>query len=1485
MTFQELTSSTDYKAASFELQAKTRQAWVKRDLLTNSDFKLLKPEDQKATINAALFAPPSFEDPQVDAFSKDLLGKVQAGDKNAKSLMEKVVINQVRKDNSVIYNIADKILTSDIVQGAIGDQLENLGIIPKELSQSSEAKKMIAHFGNFLDRTSPDASGLNTLKTIAAISGTLVDFASISNMVGTSVEGAKGVGMFAKFVDEGIRSSVGKTSGLVLGRMVGEGVHAGITSMLGVAREFAREALVEEATGNQDFQTILSKSARWFGEYFAMDLAVNWATGVLWPMVKIGAKGGIKGYGDIATIYKNLNPTEFKEMQHLVFSGADIPQDMLTRLPKELQQDVVSDVVTFRVLKNIEKITDEGAMQLIASKNNFSLIKKGDSLWEISSKTGDKTTHTVKSLQEISNHMVKVITKGQMNPIFAKATIEEFSKRAASSQNLNIKAIIKGEIPLKYSKDINILTRLASPVDGKFSKSKLEAFSKTFVRGGGGGDEVIKGIKVIDEDGMFKIYSKEGLLSEIPKGTLKATDETLAISNLTKKLSELTTGKEAIPVGGNFIEAYSKSLIKQNLFTPEWMAYAINRSGGVLIKAGDNWTITSKINPSIKSTYKNLNEVGEKLIRENATLNMLKQSAEKRGMRVVGTDKSEILKIMEGRNEIARGKNINELLDQVPEILPKMSSELGPSITLTKTGQLEVRVTKDGLAISNQTQMMKFLDKFASRSFGGKSFSLTGGAKGRIEFSAKRKQFDVVIGEIGERRTFNQVKKAREYLEGGWKEMENLEISANKKGYRMEYKVSKWFLYSSEGEKLIFDKFDDVTKALKEVPVPEWAPELSGLPEELLDGFKRPEDDFFRIKEPDLSNSKFEYSILAKAGQIWTPIKSTLERFVKEGGNPIGLKMFNDIEAARLFVVGREGAIRKTISTIFDNGSGKIMKKKVRRWVGEYAEAPDKLKPQIIEDALRDKVKFGTQEINAAEKLRAFYGTTENEGAFAYFGIGKKQVFIKNYLPKIKEYYQTNPGKVFTDGNPHAYLASIFDNKTPRELDAFFKHARTSDIVDIALEKDPMAQLYRYTNIGLKEKYLGELIEKVKTSPTLALDRTMQKRMFNYLAQIGGLPQGNAQEIIRSITPQILSKFGISPQLTNDITSWFMSLGYSASMGFKPWLPVRNMNQIWTTLAMRMQDNGWVKKALSDVAGPEGGAIFDALRKKGSIMSALPLFGSEVIDQNALLGKITHTSLKMYKNSDDFTRAVAYQAASLKFDDAFKRIKSIGLSPDEFGHMSGVSQMDPTTRNAIFKLMNEGKINGAKDMFASEIVTETMFPYRSGMAPLAFSGTLGKMFGMMGHYPAYYVDNIRRGIKYMNTGEKIVAGSIMAGNSLALYGAFRAIGVRADNFKPWEPAIFTGGPAWEIMQDTLSAVGGGFEGKQARAKLLGLSNKNGKLEFNPTNSTIFKWTVPGAFEIKKMQDAVQLSNEGDTWGAFLSSMGASYNSDWEIMSP
>ena len=1475
MNFQSLTSNPGYVEATFEQQAKYRQEWVKEELMKSPSFQRLDPKIKQSLVFQALTDAPKFKNPQFGQYAQDLIQRSEQGDKEASDRIEMMVTHQVAKTSGLIYSLANKLLLSsfaDVVSNKEGEVWT--GAHREEVKNPEDFAKMTSYFSDYMD-----AKGSKTgWMTAVSMASALTDFATIGLNVGTGVESARGAGMLAKFVQQSIAKG-SKSGGMVLASLVGETVHAGITASLGVVREFALEEMNTQIKINKDFQTIVKKTGRWFGQYFAGDLVVNWAAGVVWPMAKLGLfKGGIgKGYGNVSKVWK-VTPEEFAELNFKIFAGETISEDQLLHLPKEMQRHVLSSRATFQVAKHVERLTDEGAMQLVTHTNGFNMLKHADEGWEISLKFGKGKPFIAKNLKEINDYMIK--QKGEMNPLFKIKDPKVFAKQAAGAPEVEVKSIIQATLSPKESSNINILTRLAAPTDGKFTKTKLEAFAKTYIKGNGSPDGVIKSVNVIKKGDMFEVYAKKKLIAEVPIKQLLPDEEVEIIKALTKSLSEVSGAKGFVPVGEKFISKYVTSLVDQKIFTPEWMAYSVDLGGGKLVQDKNLWKILSKSTGKVMETFDSLSDVGEALIRKNVSVDMLRLSAIDQGLKLTHNIQKETYKIFDGKLLLAEGKSLDEILNRMPSLLPKVSSDLGPKVTVIKnTGELGVRFTQEGIAIAKYQNIFKFLDKFKKHKYAPTRISLTGGAKGRIEFVKKSKQFEVVIPDIGERMIFNKIGEARKYLEGGWKEMDNIKYSANIKGYRMEYRVGKWLLYNDDGTQLAFDNFEQMTKALKNVPTPEWAPELSGIPEELLEGFKRPEHSLFLVKQPVIpEGSALDYGIHARASTMYLPIQSNLELLVKKGGNPIALELFHKTESLRTFMEGREDEMKKLFLTVFDKGGGKVFNKKTRFWIGEYKKA---LNPQqqekVVSDALfTDKIKLGRQELEAAEKLRTVY-----ESLAPYFDVDPKLI-LDGYLPRIAIDVKQNTGRVFSEGKIGTYLKDVYKNKVPKEMDAFFQHARTSEAIGMAVEADPLAQLLRYSHVGLKEKYLGNIIEEIKKSPILAKDPVMQERLFTYIREIGGLPSGHAQEVIRQITPKILKKIGVDTSLTNDIVKWFMTLGYGASMGYKGFLPVRNMNQIFTMLAPRMGGNHWVKQALKEVAGPRGGEIFNTLRKKGVIMSSLPLFGSEIVDQTSLLGKLTHTGLKWYKNSDDFTRAVAYVASDLKFQDAFGKIQSLNLKGDEFLHLSGVSTMEPVLRKNIIELIDAGNSRGAKDLFATQITKETMFPYKAGMAPQLYSGTIGKMFGMMGHYSAYYIDNIRRSINYMTTGEKLIAGGVFAANSTFLYGAFRAIGVNARAFLPWEPAMFTGGPSWEILHDMLSAASFGAEGKASRALLFGLSNKGGKLSFNPLNSTFFKWTFPGAFEIRKIRDAVDLANEGNSWGAFLSLTGSPLDPEWEF---
>ncbi len=152
-----------------------------------------------------------------------------------------------------------------------------------------------------------------------------------------------------------------------------------------------------------------------------------------------------------------------------------------------------------------------------------------------------------------------------------------------------------------------------------------------------------------------------------------------------------------------------------------------------------------------------------------------------------------------------------------------------------------------------------------------------------------------------------------------------------------------------------------------------------------------------------------------------------------------------------------------------------------------------------------------------------------------------------------------------------------------------------------------------------------------------------------------------------------------------------------------------------------------------------------------------------------------------------------------------------------------------------------------------------------GMGPTAFRGVLGKLFGMMGHYPVYYIENIKRGLKYGSTASKIAYAGRFLANSTALYYAFKeGLGINAANFVWWVPGDFTGGPYYNLMNQTLAAMDfRSYKGRQARAELL---------SEGPKWLTGFQWN--------SMVKAYRSFQEGNSLEGLYNLMSFPINPEW-----
>ena len=429
--------------------------------------------------------------------------------------------------------------------------------------------------------------------------------------------------------------------------------------------------------------------------------------------------------------------------------------------------------------------------------------------------------------------------------------------------------------------------------------------------------------------------------------------------------------------------------------------------------------------------------------------------------------------------------------------------------------------------------------------------------------------------------------------------------------------------------------------------------------------------------------------------------------------------------------------------------------------------------------------------------------------------------------------------------------------------------------MNMALDPDPLTQLQKYIRTGNKNQILGPVMKDIESTIKAAkdVDPVIMSRFRVYQSQVMGLPQGPTEKMILAATEGFMKTMGFKGSERIDIMRGMMSWGYGSAMGFRPWIPARNTFQIFTMLAPRVGNN-FVVEAMQDVVRDADGTLFNTLRAKGTILQRMPLFGADLVDEGMIKGFMTkffHKGMQWYKNSDEFTRAVAYRSSERRFLDAAERLRKGTITTvDEFMDMSGLRGLAPDLRENARKMIVAKNWTGAKEMYCTALVEETMFPYRAGMGPTSFRGAVGKLFGMMGHYPVYYVENVRRAMRYATTPQKIAYATTFTANSMALYAGFKALGIKADNFLPWVPMTFSGGPYYQLMNQGLQTLDfRSYKGRQARGELLGITTKDGKLEFNPQNSELSRWVTPAGFEVNSIRRAANLANEGNVQAAVL----------------
>lgn len=322
------------------------------------------------------------------------------------------------------------------------------------------------------------------------------------------------------------------------------------------------------------------------------------------------------------------------------------------------------------------------------------------------------------------------------------------------------------------------------------------------------------------------------------------------------------------------------------------------------------------------------------------------------------------------------------------------------------------------------------------------------------------------------------------------------------------------------------------------------------------------------------------------------------------------------------------------------------------------------------------------------------------------------------------------------------------------------------------------------------------------------------------------------------------------------IVSSLVSMNYGAFMAFRPALAVRNLTQLLVTTLPMIQSpkhmaeglrkgfsEAGMEEAFSALAIPRKSlaAPFEDMISRDALHSALARASEKPALAKILpiLNKgqqLAHTGLGgevqiagktiktgWYGWADEVNRSVAYHAQKSKTMEALNRW-GVGSGQGHgnitrFNEEAGLTQFgEAITGEFHKKLRVEGTVEAVK-WLGVQMANETQWVYQMGAGPAAFSQGIGRLFGMFGTWPSWYIQHLIRGANRGTARDKARFWGWSAAMTAAFTGATYATGINFSKWSPLSSLTWTGGPAVDWFADWRDIVSGAAApGEQPTAK-------------------------------------------------------------------
>lgn len=506
------------------------------------------------------------------------------------------------------------------------------------------------------------------------------------------------------------------------------------------------------------------------------------------------------------------------------------------------------------------------------------------------------------------------------------------------------------------------------------------------------------------------------------------------------------------------------------------------------------------------------------------------------------------------------------------------------------------------------------------------------------------------------------------------------------------------------------------------------------------------------------------------------------------------------------------------------------------------------------------------------------------QGLSRIFGVDY-DVMLSNYMPRIKRFMKEvewDPTETLG-----AYLGRNRMAEVPREMmSPEFLNMRMKDVAEFAYSTDPKDLINVYIHKGYKDLYIKPAYEKARAWMDANLDAFAGREadiqyVVQYMERIIGYEKDYIQTQMTQASRDMVSEFNkhmskalkldtADARAVHDITDVLTDLAVMNMMAARPWLPIRNLQQVWTVLGTVLEP-GEVTRAMKQLHGLNvhkafkeaitAGRLKTALTPVGELTSkySTAVAGGHVLDA---IRSLNTTLMKGYQNSDTWTRMVSQVASGNVWDDAYELLRSGEIDLEGFLRRSKLENLSLSDQQSIVRLMQNNP-RGAKEQFIDTVTDMSLFSYRKTDNPAMWGGFFGKLFGKFGHYPVSYLNTLQELTtrKFRNNPGLAIMNMLRIGmtTGIAMFAASQ-MGIRSSNFTPWGQAIFTGGPWFD-------ALDGIREG-------LSYAGSDQKRALTTVGKSLADVLTP--VQTKAMGDAIELFNSGDSYGGWLKLMSFPY---------